>query len=244
MYLFGSGKMWAFDQANNNSPIEFGDLQSVSLDFSFDQKALHGSKKYPIKVVQAKGKIDAKASFANIRPNALNTVLGGSISTGQKKIITESKAIPATPFAITVENGANFERNLGVVNVSNPILAVPMVLVTETPTTGQYTLDKATGKYTFADADTGKDVQITYMYEDTTTGKTIVLDNSEMGTAPMFSTYLNGSLDGIQIGVWLSACISSKLSLALKQEDFAIPDFDIGAFVGSDGTPGWISFGE
>jgi hypothetical protein len=244
MWMFGVGRLWGYD--TNNSPIEFGALQNVGLDFNADLKMLHGANRYPLVVAAGKGKIEAKASFAKITPDAINLVLQGEKTVGQMKVTTHSASIPAaTTYDITVTNGASFEKNLGVINVSNPLVAVPMTISAgETPAAGEYKYDPDTGKYTFAAADASKDVQITYMYSDDTTGTTLTLGNPEMGTAPQFSVLLNTKLNGIELTVWLAACVSTKLSMALKQEDFLIPDFDIGAFAGSNGSPGWISLGE
>lgn len=242
MYMFGVGRMWGYTP--DGSPVEFGELQSVSVDFSFDQKTLSGSKQLPVKMVRGKGKIEAKASFARIKSEAIGLILGGIQSSGHKKIATESVNIPASAaYTITVAQGAYFEKNLGVVDVSSSLVAVPMKKVPGSPAAGEYAVDTS-GVYTFGAADAGKPVQITYMYNDNTSGTTITLANEEMGSAPQFSTLLNGKFDGKQISVWLSACISTKLGLALKQEDFLIPDFDIGVFAGPDGSPGWISLGE
>jgi hypothetical protein len=244
MWMFGVGRLWGYD--SNGTPIEFGALQNVGLDFNADLKMLHGANRYPLVVAAGKGKIEAKASFAKITPDTLNLVLQGIKTVGQMKVATHSASVPdETTYTITVTNGANFEKNLGVIDVSNPLIAKPMKIAAgETPTAGEYTFVGTTGVYTFAAADAGKAMQICYMWADAATGTTLTLGNPEMGTAPQFSALLNTKLNGVEITVWLAACVSTKLSMALKQEDFLIPDFDIGAFAGSDGSPGWISLGE
>lgn len=245
-YSFNTGRLWAL--ASGSSPVEFGLLQDISLDFGSSTKELRGQNRFPEVVALTDGKIDGKASSAEFNANALNMMLAGmgTLSVGQKLLTTESFTLDSSHLE-TVSHSTGFFQDLGVMDVSNPLLAVPMKQVASNPTTGQYSV--SAGVYTFASGDSGKAIQISYIYTDATTGQTITLTNQPAGVATSFAAYLSGFLvskDNVkrQVNVWLNACISSKLSLAFKTGDFNIPQFDFSAFSDAAGNIGWMSIGS
>ncbi len=63
---FGSGVLIATPSGANATPVQFGALQDVSLDFSFASKQLFGQYQFPIAFARGEGKISGKAKFANI----------------------------------------------------------------------------------------------------------------------------------------------------------------------------------
>ena len=141
MYQFGVGALFA--KFPDGSSVEFGTLQDCNVDFSFDKKELYGRNQFPVKIARAKGKVDCKATYADIKAEALNIVLNGSISNGELKV--------AEPFNVTVPNtlevpidlptGAALNQVLKVYNVSGTT-KVPMTEVASTPTVaGTYYVD-------------------------------------------------------------------------------------------------------
>jgi hypothetical protein len=243
MYTFGSGNLIGLMNDALRTPVEFATLQDVSMDISFDSKELYGSNQFPIVVARSKGKIELKASYAQIRANAFGLLLPCSVATGQRLFARKAAPIPSATPEITVEHGTEFLADYGVDDITDPTKAIPLTKVASTPSAGSYMVDPETGKYTFAAADAGKKVSIRYMYSDATTGKTITMVNEVMGTAPKFQALLSTSLDGVQVNVELFACVSKKLGMSFKQEDFMIPDFDFSAFATADGV-GYISLGQ
>ena len=242
MYEFGVGALFA--KNSDGSSVEFGILQDVSLDFSFDKKELYGRRQFPVHVARGKGKIEGKATYANIQAAALNAVLNGTISTGEL-IVAEpvTTSVPATtPYTITITPPASGTMGsiLAVYDVSGAT-KVPMQLVTGTPTTGQYSY--ATGTLTFAAADEGKAIQYQYDYK-VTTGKTLQMTNSMMGTAPTFEVELYQTLDNIPLTVVLYKVTTEKLTMNMKNEDYMIPDFSFSAFANAADTVGNIYLGE
>ena len=244
MYTFGVGGL--FSQLSDGTSIEFGALQDASLDFSFDKKELYGRKQYPLHVARGKGKVEGKASYADIKASNLNAILGGTASTGQLKV--------AEPVTITVPSATPFTKTITVPSAGtiNSILAVydcsgstksPMTLVTGTPLTGQYSFALATKTLTFADADKGKSIQYVFDYV-LTTGKTITLTSNMMGTAPSFEVELHTVLDGLSVCIVLFKCTSEKLSLNLKNEDYTIPNFTFSAFANAADEVGKIYLDE
>lgn len=241
MLNFGVGKLFGIP-SDGSTPIEFGILQDVSVGFSWEKKELYGSLQFPAKVVRGKGKIEGKAAFAEINGLAFNFLLAGTASAGSKNVVTTKATVPAaTPWNIvTAANNVN----LGVYDVSNPLVAVPMKLVTSAPTSGQYMYNVTTGTYTFASADTGKAIMYSQMFNAAGTGTTIALGNPAMGNSPVFKAVLNGVLDNKQITLTLNACMTTKFDLSFKQEDFLIPQFDFAAFADASGSPGELTLGE
>lgn len=79
---------------------------------------------------------------------------------GMGALATETYAVTGATPGYTVTNGANFSIDQGVTYASGTALAA----VTGTPGAGQYSLDTATGKYTFAAADDGQMLSIVYGY--------------------------------------------------------------------------------
>lgn len=142
MYQFGVGALFA--KFPDGSSVEFGTLQDCNVDFSFDKKELYGRNQFPVKIARAKGKVDCKATYADIKAEALNIVLNGNISNGELKV--------AEPFNVTVPEGgkvaidlptgAALNQVLKVYNVSGTT-KVPMTEVdTPTPTvSGTYYVD-------------------------------------------------------------------------------------------------------
>lgn len=241
--LFGSGILWGTpltdasgNAISNPSPIQFGTLQEVSLDISFDTKLLYGQNQFPVAVGRGKGKISGKAKFAQVNGTLLNSLFFGQTMTAG--IIgdvydTTGAAIPTTPFTITptVPSSGTWAYDLGVRNSSG----LPMTRVASAPTTGQYSV--AAGVYTFAAADTGLTVFINFQYTATSTSaKKSSVMNLPMGYAPSFQCDFSLPYNG-KSKIWrLPNCIGSKLSFATKQDDFVVPDFDFEAFADAAGN--------
>jgi hypothetical protein len=240
---FGAGVLWGTpltdvngNAITNPTPVQFGALQEVSVDFSFDKKLLYGSNQFPLAVARGKGSISGKAKFAQINGALLNSVLFGQVASNgivADVLDVTGAAIPATPFTITptIPGAGTWASDLGVKNSNG----VPMTRVASAPTTGQYAV--AAGAYTFAAADTGQTVYISYQYSGTsTTAKKFSITNVLMGSAPTFRADLSVPFNGKTLTVTLLNCLSSKLSLATKLDDFLIPDFDFDAFADASGV--------
>ena len=86
----------------------------------------------------------------------------------------EPQTIPAgTPYTISVANAASFIADLGVVKTSN---SSAMTAVVGVPAQGQYSVNPATGVYTFNASDTGTAVLISYTYRQAGSGKNLPTD--------------------------------------------------------------------
>lgn len=242
MLVFGSGNIYGISAAANSTPMKLGRMQDVAFDFSFNLKQLHGSGQIAADIRRGSGKITGKAKFANLSGKMLNDLFFNQTATTGllMSAVGEAGTIPATPFQVTVANGANFDTDLGVVWADT---GLPLTKVASAPTTGQYSVSAA-GVYTFASADTGKSVLIDYLYTATTGGTKIALSNQAMGVTPTFMGVFTANVGGKIATLKLNSCTSGKLALATKQEDYAIPEFDFEAMADAANNVGVLSVAD
>lgn len=249
MISFGAGKIIAVPTnladgtiITNPTPVLLGSMQDVSLDLSVDLKTLYGSKRYPIAVGQGKGKIEVKAKHAEIDGGVLGSLFFGKAATaGIKAAVFDSAAtIPTTPFQVTITppNSGTFVADLGVVFTAT---GVQLTRVASSPAANQYSVNTATGVYTFNTGDSAKAVQISYEYtSNAATGQVWTMTNDVMGYTPSFTLLLQNSYDGKNLVCKLNRAVSGKLGLPFKADDFAIFDFDAEAFADAAGNLGYI----
>ena len=169
-YLFGAGKIFATPLQDvhgnpiaNGTPVEVGVLQSTSVDISYDLKELYGRGQFAVDAARGKGSIKCKATMGRINGVLLNSIFfGGVVTEGgitavAQTINGEVVAASVTP---VVPNSGTFVKDLGVTDAK----AIPLKRVVSAPVAGQYSVDEATGVYTFASADVGKTVFISFKY--------------------------------------------------------------------------------
>ena len=225
--FFHTGALFAKSAAANSTPQSFGTLQNVSLDMSWTTKPLYGQNNFPVAIGQGNCKISGKAASANIQARLFNDIFfNGALAAGETAVaVRESGQIPAsTAYTVTVTNSATFVEEWEVLNGTT---GLPFTKVASAPTAGQYSV--AAGVFTFAAADASTPVFISYSYTVAASGQKISLTQQLVGQAPIFSLILGGgyTASGATIpGIKLYACTASKLSLATKQNDFAIPNFE------------------
>ena len=235
---FGNGTLFAAATQDafgatiaNPTPIKFGVLQDVSIEFDRDIKELYGQLAFPVAIAGGKMKIAIKAKFAQMLGRVFNDIfLGQGMTAGVQTAAVEDltgTAIPTTPFQITVTvpNSGTWLRDLGVLNSAG----VPLQRVASGPTTGQYSISGVI--YTFAAADVAQVVYINYAYTFTlAAAKSVTFANIAMGTVPVFGIDLPCRYNGKTAFFRLSNCVAKKLSFDPKQDDFAMNDMDIVAF--------------
>jgi len=243
LYSFGPGVLYGVNSAANSTPVRFGALQDVSVDFSFTVKELAGSYQFPLAIARGKGKITCKAKAAQINGNTLNQIFFGLTSaTGKQAVaVDEAATIPAsTPWTVTAANGATFIQDLGVQNANTGLF---LTKVASAPTTGQYSVNSS-GVYTFASADASTPVRLNYSYTVAASGNKIVITNQMLGTTPLFQAAFTTSYLGKAATFTFPQCTASKLTFSTKLEDFVIPEFDFSVFADATNTIGTLSFDE
>jgi len=248
---FSVGSMWVaatMDASGNTiavpTPIKFGELQDVTPEFGRDTKLLHGALAFPVAVGGGKQTAKLKAKFARISGRLLNDLYFGQARTGGTLYGvldgTTSATIPTTPFTITVAppSTGTYARDLGVVGADGR----PYDKVASAPATGQYSVSVA-GVYTFAAADVGKAVFISYTYSATTgqaTAQSIAINNLPMGTIPTFGVDTTIQFSGDQLNMRFPNCVCGKLAFSPKQDDFTTIDVEIDIFADSAGVIGQL----
>jgi len=247
-FNFGSGVFYGtpLQDAYGNSianptPIKLGILQDVSIDLSFDTKMLYGQSQFPVAVGRGKGKISLKSKFAQLNGASVNNLFFGQTVTNgivADYVDSTGSVIPASPYAITPAPPASgvYSYDLGVrTGAGFANQGVPMTRVASAPSTGQYSL--SAGVYTFAAADTGKTVYIDYQYTATSTTATkSTVANVLMGQAPFFKADFFSTYAGKNCVLTFPQALATKLTLASKQDDFTIPEFDVDGFADPSGS--------
>jgi hypothetical protein len=246
---FGSGVLWAvpmIDLAGNNvavpTPVPFGAMQDVSVDFSFSVKELYGMYQFPIDVARGTAKVGGKSKVARFNAGLFNQILGENMTANEMKVaFQESANVGANNF--TVAAAANFSLDLGV-TYSN---GTPLARNSAAGAAGQYVVDAANGKYTFHANDANTTVLVSYAYtanNANATGRIFTINNQLLGLSCFFKLVLNQNRRAKHMTLILNRCISTKLSVATKLEDFTIPEMDFSAMADDSGVVGQWSMAE
>lgn len=242
-YMFGTGQLFATPVGGGN-PLRVGALQDVSVEFSGDVKQLFGQYQFPLDVARGKTKIEGKIGTANIDVSAFNQIFfGGTVTSNseKKQAINEAGTVPASStYTITVANGATFYLDLGVVLTAT---GVPLKYTSSgSPAAGEYTVNVATGVYTFNSAQASAAVIINYLYTTTTSGSgTLAITNQLMGTTPKFQIVASQVYNNKQFTLCLYSAVSDKLSLPFKQDDYTVSEFSYQAQANDANQIGFIS---
>lgn len=225
----------------NPTPVRLATLQDIGVDLSVEMKTLYGERRYPIAVGQGKGKIEVKAKYADVDAAVVGALFLGKTAAGtiSAVVLDFVAAVPTTPFQITVSppSSGTFVADLG---VSNATTGAVLTRVASAPTTGQYSVS-AGGVYTFASADTGVSVKVSYEYTATSAAaKKFALTNDLMGYTPSFEAVFSNTYDGKTIVLKLNRMVSGKLSFPFKNDDYAVSDFEAEAFADAAGNIGYL----
>ncbi|MDO5686761.1 MAG: hypothetical protein Q4G42_05185 [Neisseria sp.] len=236
---FGAGDVFA--QAITNAfgeavplatPIRIAGLQEFSLDIQTELKEFHGQGRFAIATAQGKSKVGGKMKGALINGLALNTIVFGTeYATGTMKSVyadSTGQEIPtATAYTIkvTAPNSGTLTDDLGVIGADG----LAYIKVASAPKTGQYSVSGDT--YTFAEADKGKRVYISYAYTYALdAAKRIDLTNLTMGNNATFKLLYLTNYNGKKTLIELESVTSGKLGLyGSKNDDFSIPEIDFSA---------------
>lgn len=243
IYSFGSGVLLGQrTDVAGATPVNFGLVQEVELDLSFTTKELYGQYQFPLAIARGQAKAQAKAKLAQVSGLAFNALFfGQSLASGQLATsYGEAGTVPASsPYTVSAVNAATFADDYGVVYAAT---GLPLAKVASNPIAGQYS--ESAGVYTFAAADAGKAVLLSYTYSVAGSGQQFTLANPLLGTTPTFQAQLYTSFQGKTVTVSLYNCVSSKLAYATKLEDFTVPELDFAVFANAAGNVLDWSFSE
>jgi hypothetical protein len=223
-YLFGSGYMYLKDSTGNIAQV--GVLQDVSLDISAQSKELRGAQQFPLAVAISARKVDGKAKHARLDGKLMASLLSATPTAG--RTMYQNNVPLAFSASVTVSpTGTAFVADLGVIDATGN----PMTLTGSTPAVGSYSV--AAGVYTFNAGQTGTG-SFSWAYS-TGSGYSFTLSNLDMGIAPTYELHLaeegQDPYDGTnnKFSMKLFAVAIPKLSVAWKNEDFAVEDLDFSA---------------
>ena len=250
---FGAGALWGNRTDVTGSgigPDQFGILQDVQIDWDWTVRELWGQHQFPVDIARGQGKIVGKAKFARIFGAIYGDLFFGQTPVVGQLTVAENEAatVPAaTPYTVTVANAASFSDDLGVYYASGANAGNRFIRVMTPAAAGQYSVNLATGIYSFAAADAGALLLVSYAYT-LASGKKLVLTNQLTGSTPTFRAtfYTVKSVGGVPAGLSLvlNACTASKLSLPTKIDDYEIQEFDFSAFADAAGNIGTLSSNE
>jgi len=246
VYEFGSGILWGIPSITlagvaitTPTPVPFGALQDVSVDISGSVKELFGQYQYPLAVARGTAKITGKAKSAQFQASLFNLVFGETPATGENKVINQESGT-ITGNSVTVANNGTFLTDLG---VSYSLTGLKLTRGATASAQGIYSVSN--GVYTFNSADNNTAVKISYIYTGAAApGQIITINNQLLGNQPFFQLVMNQQFAGKNFTLTLFQCIASKLTMATKLEDWAIPEFDFAAMANSANQIGTISVAE
>jgi hypothetical protein len=250
---FGAGALWGTRTDVTGSgigPDQFGILQDVQIEWDWTTRELWGQFQFPVDIARGQGKIIGKAKFARIFGAIYGDLFFGQTPTTGQLTVSDNEAavVPASsPYTVTVANAVNFADDLGVYYASGASAGNRFTRVTTPSSAGQYSVNPATGIYTFAAADAGAGVLVSYLFNGTS-GRKLALNNRLMGFTPTFKAtfYTSKTTQGVPAGLALvlNACTASKLSLPTKTDEYEIQEFDFSAFADAAGAIGTLSVNE
>ena len=237
---FGSGVMFGTPSTANATPVRLGILQEVAVDFAFTTKQLFGQYQFPVAIGRGTAKITGKAKFARIDAEALNSLFFNLTPGSNNQVIivdSEAHTVPSTPYQIVTTQTGSPYTDLG---VNYATTGQPFAKVASPIAVGQYSFSGNT--YTFYSGDTAASVLISYSYTSAA-GSSTTITNPILGTSTPFQVdfYQADPNSTQQWGLRLFSCLSSKLTLATKLEDFTIPEFDFEAYANAANQIGLVN---
>lgn len=229
-FNFGIGNIYGFP-VGGGAPRIFGTISGASLDISGDIKMLYGQNQFPDDVSVGKRKITGKISVGLVDTNLMSQIyFGGAPVAGRLlEALAEPHSVPAaSTYTVTSTNAATYNADCGVYYASSGLPLVQVAAGSEAA--GMYSVNLTTGVYTFAAADEGKAILLNYTYGDTVNGLSLSVGQTLMGQIQTFQLLLLNITKGNTFGFTLYSCVSDKLSLPIKQDDYMEVEFDFAAF--------------
>lgn len=244
-YGFGSGDLFMVPVTGSDmTPVKFS-LQDFELDIKFETKTLHGRKAFPLKVARGKGTVGGKFKSATVNGAAYNRCFFGdsaSVSGTGQLVTVPSEVLTFAQGQVTsaVANHGAFQLDLGLHRVDTA-RALTKANSAGSVVAGSYYCDGA-GNYTLNATDVAGGIVAAYTYMSTT-GTTTTIANTAMGSGPQSKLIYSTAYAGSQVTLQLNMSQLVDLKLAVKNDDFMIPEQSYQAFADITDTIGMISFG-
>ena len=172
---FGSGSLFAIPDGTNPTPVQFGIIQDVTMDFSFDMKELYGQKQFAVKLARGKGKATWKCKSAQLRGAVINEIFfNGTLTPTSQELTALAEPHTVSGVAssrfVAVTNAATFLGNILVDKSDVPLIPVPAGTAL---TANHYHV--ANGVYEFYSASAGDALAFTYLWLETITDEAVTV---------------------------------------------------------------------
>jgi hypothetical protein len=256
-FSFGSGYVYGIPLAGTNlTPVLLGTLQDCSYDISSSTKELYGQYQFAAAIGRGPAKFTGKAKMGAFSAETWNTFFFGPgltglatpTTTGGIQVVNrEVGTASAHSYTFANSGSGSFDVDLGVVygpGATASVQGQALTKVTSGPVAGQYSVNTATGTYTFASGDTNANnasgISIAYSWlpsAPTRLIQSIYNTDFPMGAAPTFEIVHNipYTTGGTDATFKIYSAIASKLSFGFKNTDFTVPDIDFQMFANSAG---------
>lgn len=244
---FGAGDLIANrTDVSAPTPSAFGIIQDIEFDFDFTLKELYGQNQFAVDVARGAAKVTGKAKTARISGALYNDVYFGQVLTanaGNLFYKNEAHSVPgSSTYTVTVTNVTNGISDEGVYYAVTGVQLQRVAPSSEA--TGKYSVNLATGVYTFAAGDAAAALLFNYYNGATTGTESIAITNELMGSGPLFQVNLATTFRNKIANIQLYRCTASKLSFPFKNQDYMINDFEFTAMQNDAGNVGILTFTE
>ncbi len=232
------GALFLIPGGTGPDPRRIGKLKDVKISPSLELAILQGENNFVEDAAIKGSKIDGEIGFTHIDASLYMTALPGAVkSTGAEDVVLdESSTIPTTPFSVTVTGSATFSVDLGVRDVT---ASIDLECVPSAPATGQYSYT-AGGVYTFAAADTGHTVRISYT-KTAATGETITISQSmSEANAVFYALKAYNKTNGATEVLTLNKILISGMEWGWTMQDWAKYGLKFMALPDANGVVGTI----
>jgi hypothetical protein len=234
--LFGTGLATLTPTLSGaQTPIVVAVLEDISLDVSAKIVDLIGNLQVAVDKAKAEVKWAGKFKTGYFAGGLIAAILSGStIAAGsQQPIFGETFTLAGTSYT-TTKGALTIAGTAGDLGVFDTTANKFLTAVASAPAAGQYVPATSAGLLTFAAADTGHVMQVSYLYTASSTGTTITYNNQYMGTNTTFAFRLfnnyqaaaGGANVAAAAGLYLPVVTIPKLSLAFKNAGFMDKNVD------------------
>ncbi len=231
---FHSAEVYIKAIGSNPTPRRIAVIQDVSIELKRENKELFGENKYAEDVASGNESISGKYKSGELDPAWMMENFVSATRTTGTKILVRAEVGTITAGAVTVSGAADFDEDYGVVNAST---GKPYRRVAATPAVGEYTVNEATGVYSFNTTENGSAPLFTYLKE-LTTGETYTVNNTLAGDSVYCSLLLyKTSRTSKTFGFRLANATFESASFGFKLNEHTMPE---GAFKGFANSAGKV----
>lgn len=246
--IFGCGRFVGINNVTNPTPMRPLLVQDMSVTFKRATKSIFGENQFAADVSSGEATVNGKVSFGATNARLFADLLFGTTSTTVLTTEYDNEAGTLTLHAYTVLNPGTGITNYGVVNTTNGVRYARVAAASEVAGVS-YSLNAATGVYTFNASETGTTFKFSYSSTAATGGETVSLTNTPMGKINDFTAnyvfpwYTAGNVQEQDI-LTLNSCIASDHEISTKAGDYGKPTFSFEASCDANDNLGSFSFAE